>query len=286
MSNVSPPSKKAIAWERLPVSRAGGLGRFFLGFTILELLVATAVFLILVVVLASISNQAASVWSRNENKSDLREAARAAVSRMGAEMKQATLPIYKADQAGLQFVINPTNVTTNTAYGSNSVFWQAPIATSQTQGDLAIVGYFIRRGTDNGRPFSRLCRLFVNPDNSTYDIYNSDGTWLSDGLLNAKAPGTEASDFQGVFLDNVLGMWVTAYSASGTPYAPYDSRVAQILPARVEISLVILDKIAADRAASLPDATGSADAAIFVAKLPQEFKPHVQTVSINVTFPH
>lgn len=283
MSNVSPPSKKAIARERLPVSRAGGLGRFFLGFTILELLVATAVFLILVVVLASISNQAASVWSRNENKSDLREAARAAVSRMGAEMKQATLPIYKADQAGLQFVINPSGLTVPQG---DSVFWQAPIATSQTQGDLAIVGYFIRRGTDNGRPFSRLCRLFVNPDNSAYDIYNSGGTWLSDDLLNAKAPGTEASDFQGVFLDNVLGMWVTAYSASGTPYAPYDSRVAQILPARVEISLVILDKIAADRAASLPDATGSADAAIFVANLPQEFKPHVQTVSINVTFPH
>jgi len=255
-----------------------------IAFTLVELVAAAAIFLILIVVLASISNQAAIVWSRSESKSDLREAARAAISRMGSEMKQAVLPLYQKDQKSLQFVINPPGISAG--YKSrDAVFWQAPIATSRETGDLAIVGYFIRK--DGKVP--KLCRLFVNPGDAAYKMHDGTGTWLDDALLDLKAPGTEASDLQGVFLENVPGMWVTAYSDASTPYASYDSRVAAKLPVRVEISLALLDKKGAERvasgAATLPEASACADAAAFMSQLPASIKAHVQNVTINVSFP-
>lgn len=250
-------------------------------FTLMELMVATAVFMTLVVVLASISNEAASIWSRNESKSDVREAARAAIGRIATEMKQARLPVYQGDQTSLQFVVNPAHLSV--PHG-DSVFWQAPIATSGTAGDLAVVGYFLRRDADANT--SRLCRLLVNPDDPDYTLHDGTGTWLTDDLLNRKAPGSEAGNLQGVFLENVLGMWVTAYQDATTPYpAGFDSRVEGRLPERVEISLAILGKQGADRATTLPDASTSANPAAFLNGLPDLLKPHVQTVTINVTFP-
>jgi type II secretory pathway component PulJ len=259
----------------------GGKGS---AFTLVELVVATAIFLILIVVLASISNQAATVWSRSESKSDLREAARAAISRMSSEMKQAALPLYKKDQKSLQFVINPSDISADYKH-RDAVFWQAPIATSRDRGDLAIVGYFIRK---EGK-VPKLCRLYVNPSDAAYKLHDGTGAWLDDGLLDLKAPGTEDSHLQGVFLENVPGMWVTAYSDASTPYASYDSRVAGKLPARVEISLALLDKKGAERvasgAAALPEAGACADAAAFMSQLPANIRAHVQNVTISVSFP-
>lgn len=253
------------------------------GFTLMELLVATAVFLVLVLALASVSNHATSTWIRSENKSDLRESARAAINLIASEMRQAALPVYRADQKGLQFVINPPGLSTSFK-NHDAVFWQAPVATSRSKGNLAVVGYFIRREGN----VSKLCRLFVNPDDSDYKLHDGTGDWLSDALLDAKAPATEASDLQGIFLENVPGMWVTAYSDATTPYAQYDSRVAQKLPARVEISLAMLDKLGADRVASgrivLPASSSCATLADFVNQLPANIRENVQTVTINVSF--
>lgn len=253
------------------------------GFTLIELMVATAVFLILVLVLASISNQATSTWSRNESKSDLRESARAAVNLIASEMRQAALPVYRGDQAGLQFVINPPALSASFK-NRDAVFWQAPIATSRSEGSLAVVGYFIRK---EGR-VSKLCRLLVNPDDDDYTLRDGTGAWLSDALLDAKAPATEASDLRGIFLENVPGMWVTAYSDATTPYATYDSRVAQKLPARVEISLALLDKTGADRVArgqvNLPEASACATLGDFMELIPASVQANIQTVTINVSF--
>lgn len=252
-------------------------------FSLLELMVATAVFVVLVLVLAMISHQAIGTWSRNENKSELREAARTAINLMGSELRQAVLPIYRGDQDGLQFVINPPGVS-DAFKNRDALFWQAPIATSRTKGDLAIVGYFVRR---EGNVF-KLCRLFVNPDDPAYKIYSEPDNWVNDALLESHAPGTEASDLQGVFLENVPGMWVTAFQDAVTPYSSYDSREEGRLPSRLEISLALLDKVGADRVArgqiTLPEARDCADVATFVDRLPANIKANVQTVTINVPF--
>lgn len=252
-------------------------------FTLLELLVATAVFSILVLVLVAISNHALRTWSRNENKSDLREAARSAINLMGSELRQAALPVYRGDTKGLQFVVNPSSVSA-AFKNRDCIFWQAPVASSRTKGDLAIVGYFIRK--DGNVP--KLCRFFVNPDDPDYQIYSSPDAWVTDDLLNSKAPANEASDLQGVFLENVPGMWITVYSDAATPYAAdYDSRTAKVLPARVEISLALMDKTGARRVADgapLPDARTYESVSAFVTDLPPSLRPHVDAVTINVPF--
>jgi len=270
--------------RRFPVGRGpAGSGRRGEGaFTLIELLVATAVFMVLVLVLASISNQAVSTWSRSENKSDLREAARAAINVMGSELRQAVLPVSRGEQNGPQFVINPASVS-DAFKNRDAVFWQAPIATSRSRGDLAVGGNFVRREGN----LWKLCRLFVNPDDAEYALRGT-GPWVDDGLLNSKAPGTEASNLQGVFLENVPGMWVKAYSDAVTPYASYDSRLAQRLPSRVEVSLALLDKAGAERVASgqvvLPEARNCADLATFLNQLPEAIRGNVQSVTVNVSF--
>lgn len=253
------------------------------GFTIIELLVAMSISMVLIVVLVSVSNQALSVWSTNENKSEVREAGRAAVNLIGSEMRQAVLPLYKDEMNGEQFVINPSSVS-SAVKNRDAVFWQAPIATSRTQGDLAIVGYFIRN--EDGQ--YRLCRLLLNPDDSQYDLFAASGEWLSDALLMEKAPGTEESDLQGVFLENVVGMWVNAYDRDHNLYANYDSRVEKKLPRRVEVMLVIMDKQAAMRVAGgmeVPEASAYTTAEDFIDAVSDGLRPHMQVVSINVEFP-
>ena len=254
------------------------------GFTLIELLVATAVFMLLVVVLASMANQTAAMWRRNENKSAVREAARAALSRMESEMRQAVMPLVKTNPASLQFVVNPGTVSSS-FQNRDAVFWQAPLATSTNGGNLAIVGYFVRR---NGNS-STLCRLLVNPDDPDY---RRSATWVDDALLDSKAPGTQAADFQGLFLENVLGMWVMAYSANNTAMPDYDSRAQHQLPARVEVSLAILDptgaKRIADGGASLPALGSATSAASFLGGLTNNpaLLDHVFPVTISINLPH
>ena len=279
--------RKTPAWlglgRFLPCEAKGRCSVRRSGFTLLELLVATAIFATLVLVLATISNQALGTWSRSENKSELREAARTAINLMGSELRQAVLPVYRGDTNGLQLVVNPASLSA-TFKNRDAIFWQAPVATSRTKGDLAIVGYFIRKEGN----VSKLCRFFVNPDDTNYLIYSSPNAWVTDALLNSRAPADEASDLQGVFLENVPGMWITVYTNATAPYATdYNSLTAQVLPARVEISLALLDKIGAQRVAdgaSLPDVAANASASAFMANLPENLRSHVEAVTINVPF--
>lgn len=238
--------------------------------------------MMLVVVLATTLNQALGVWTKNENKSDLRESARTAINIMASELKQAALPVYRADTNGLQMVINPASVTYK---NRDCIFWQAPIATSQTRGDLAIVGYYVKNVGNTWK----LCRLFINPDDPDYLMY-SGGDWVTTSLLDTKAPATEASNLEGVFLDNVPGMWVTAYDNAGVAYStssPFDSRVEKRLPARIDISLVLLDKSAASRVQAgltLPSSSGSTSAEAYLNSLPASIRPNAQAITVSVSF--
>lgn len=246
----------------------------------LELMVSTAIFMLLVVVLASISNQALKTWSQNENKSDLREKARNALDLMGRELRQATLPVDRSDLLSLQFVVNPS--ISSTVKNRDAIFWQAPIATSRSKGDLAVVGYFVRRGAGE---VGTLCRLFINPDDSDY----APSAGVTDALLNSEAPADEPNNFKGLFLENVPGMWVTAYSDATTPYAAdYNSRVEQKFPKRVEITLALMDKkgalLVTAGAATLPSTTSSSTAAAYIDTLEDSLRPHVEAVTINVEF--
>jgi len=264
-----------------PPARLESNGQRRGGFTLVEILVSTAIFTVMAGMLLSLSSQATTLWSRNHQQSQLREKARTALDFIGSEMKQAVLPLDRTSQNGPQFVVNPAGVTA-TYRLKDAVFWQAPIATSQTQGNLAIVGYFIRR--DGGR--YQLCRYFINPDEGSYRLRSAPSDWINDDLLNSVAPADEASDYKGLFLENVVGLWVECFDESGASIVP-DSRVDERLPARVKVSLAVLDERGATRVADgevLPSVEASSNAGQFLDQVSASLRPLIDAVHINVTF--
>ncbi len=207
----------------------------------MELLVAMAILSLMCVLLVGISGQATQVWTRGESQNQHRSRARAALELIGREMRQAVVPLDASQTNGLQFVVNPPGISA--AY-HDSIFWQAPVARNKANGDLAEVGYFIR-WTGNQ---ANLCRFYVPSGDTNYLIRNQPDAWITDTLLDSVAPADKASGFQGVFLENVIGLWVAAFAADGTAYADYDSRAhLNHLPAYADISLAFLDTKSAAR---------------------------------------
>jgi Tfp pilus assembly protein PilW len=261
------------------------------GFTLIEMMTAIGVLIIMTVILVGISNQAGKLWIQGENDIQNRQRVRAALDVMGRELRQATLS-RSGGVNNLQFLINPP--ATGTFANRDNIFWQAPISTDGS-GGVAEVGYFVRW---NGASAS-LCRYFVNPSDANYQIYNSAGNWVTSALLDAAAPATKASHYQGIFLENVIGLWVTPFQSNGTPYSTntynsansYGSLPANRLPAAVEISLVMLDKSSAQRlqakgdAASVTGLYQTTDSAVaFVTSLPPIIRSgaSVSTIKVNL----
>ena len=196
---------------------------------------------------------------------------------MAAELRQAVIPLDPS-RHGLQFVVNPAGIGTR---NRDSLFWQAPVASDNGSGDLAELGYFVRW---NGTQAS-LCRFFVKPDDADYLVYSTPDAWLSDTLLDKLAPADKASKYRGLFLENVIALWVNAYQADGTAYSG-DSRSGNRLPAYVELTLVLLDSSTTKRLSDPSAVTGLYASATspkdFVSKLPSAIRPGCSLVSTVV----
>lgn len=245
------------------------------GFTLVEMLVATAVLCLLVVLLFQIANQTSSAWILNEGQIERRENGRAILSSITAEM-QCTL-LSSAGRSDLQFIVNPNQLSADRKNYS-AVFWQAPIATDRRLGDIAEVGYFVKWDTSvPAAPKSQLCRLFINPVDATsptlkanplFLIYEKPNEWVDADVLDQVAPADKQSSYAGLFSENVLGLWVRCLAPDGQtitktasgvafPAGSFDSRQgytwaggvqpANSLPAAVEIGLALIDSRAANR---------------------------------------
>lgn len=270
---------------RRTVSKPGRLA-----FSLIEMMTAIAVLLILTLVLVTILQQAGKLWLIGESDTQNRQRARAALDVMGRELLQATLS-PQAGSNSLQFVINPSSVATFA--NRDTVFWQAPITTDGS-GGVAEVGYFVRWRDQS----AALCRYFVNPSDPNYLIYTSPQGWVNDALLDAAAPASKGSRYQGLFLENIIGLWVTPYQADGTPYSTssysstntYGAQPPNRLPAAVELSIVMLDSATAQRVKAMNVANdiaglyAAADPASFVASLPAAIRPgaRISTMRINL----
>lgn len=252
-------------------------------FTLIELLVATSVLALLVVLLSSMLSSALDAWRRGRSQSELRENARSVIELMTSELRQVVLPPDPTDANNLEFVINSPKLDARFNH-RDTIFWQAPVAGSREKGDLAVVGYFIRQ---TGTRYD-LCRAFVNPGEPFYMIYSDPADWLSDEMLDGVAPADEVSFLKGLVLENVPGMWVTAYQDATTPYASYSSRVAGRLPTRVDISLVLLDAIGARLLEaglfSLPAASSYSSVDEYIDALSKRGRDHVKAISFSVSF--
>src|SRR5438552_691359 len=129
-------------------------------FTLIEMLVATAVLALLVVLLMEVVNRASATWVQAQGQVERRHNGRAIADFIGQELQAALLPVDptgSSNKLNLQFVLNPK------IGDGDAVFWQAPLATDQTNGDIAEIGYFLKWTGTTGTPHGQLCRFFVNP---------------------------------------------------------------------------------------------------------------------------
>ncbi len=252
-------------------------------FSLIEILVAVSIFAMMATLLLSISGQAANIWRRQMDVSSVRERARAALERIGAELQSAVMPVDAAANNSVQLVVNPSGVDSVFQH-RDALFWFAPLATVEGRGNLAAVGYFVREIA--GRRI--LCRFYVPSGDADFLLYSQPQDWVNNDLLTRLAPGDEASKFKGLFLEDVAGMWVDAYDEAGQPVAtPPDTRTDGRLPARIDVSLVFLDGTAAEQVragVTLPDAASAASAQAFLDAAPESLQAHMEAISISVSF--
>lgn len=252
-------------------------------FTLIEILVATAISMIIIVVLVGLSGEAGRHWKRNQTLSQLREQARTAMDFIGGEMQQAVAPISSSATNGPQFLVNPS---LGSAYNNaGSAFWQIPGGEGSTDGNLLIVGYFVRRDAEG----PRLCRLMLRPGDPDYALYQPSGSWLTDDLLDRRTAANKASDFEGLMLPNVVGIWFQPVETDGTVVSDWDSRLKDgRFPDHVIVSHVSLDSqgitLVKSGATTLPEATTAVDAEDYFQKLPVNLKPFAGLASFHVDF--
>jgi uncharacterized protein (TIGR02599 family) len=216
---------------RLPHS---SLSRFFAprptrrranAFTLVELLVSIAILSILVLLLCGILNQISTSWTQIRAQIDRRQNGETILGLIYSDLRVALLPENRMDTNSLQFMVDPVGLLTTPGYlYPHAVFWQGPIATNTTNGNIAEVGYFIRWDTTTtpSNPRATLCRFFVNPSDANYLIYSNPANWLtpatsSGSILDAVAPANLANNYQGWFADNVIVLWVRCLDANGMP---------------------------------------------------------------------
>ena len=239
---------------------------------------------VLVLLYGSIFNNASQAWITGGGNTERRRSARALTDYIGTELKSALLPVEKLSanaQGNLQFVINPPASQVPAEYRhADVIFWQAPLATEATFGDIAEIGYFVKWDTTPaGDPLPQLCRFFVNPSstdasgaivqNPNYLIFDQNPErWLSASVIETVAPATKASGYVGLFGENVVGFWIRSYGLDGKELPrSFDSRVGytsefkstdssgikqtwtepRYLPAKVQISIAQVDSHYANR---------------------------------------
>lgn len=283
----------------------GGTG---CGFTLVELLVSTAVLGLLLVFLAQVANVVAKTWGDSQGRAERRQQGRALVDFIARDLRGAALPVSTGTPGSapnLQFVLNPATVAARDCNPS-ALFWQAPVGTTTTVGDMAVLGYFVRWDDSAPTPRAALCRLFLNPGDPNHRIYLPGfvDSWVDSEVLDAAAPGTRASSYRGLFAENVIGFWAKCLDVKGNVVSNvanngFSSRLdysgrdgidavvthkAPALPTSMEVSIVLLDSRAASRVTSpmqqaLAQAvknSGDADSCIRELQANAFFKPIVQ----------
>ncbi len=252
-------------------------------FSLVEVMVATIILALIVTMLATLISRASQLWIFAEAQNQRRSTGRALLQFIARDLEMATIPVpypsLNSSAANLQFVTSSTNVIDSSILNPHAVFFQAPVASNRSRGDLAEIGYFVRWDTQSqpGTAKAQLCRFEVDPsDSQNYRIYakNADGTpanWLDASTIDQVAPSTAAENYRGWFADNVIALWIRCLDSQGKPILKaasgtslnggygFDSRqgylspssgaaqYAPALPASVEIVLVAVDAQTAKR---------------------------------------
>ncbi|XHR27701.1 MAG: prepilin-type N-terminal cleavage/methylation domain-containing protein [Chthoniobacteraceae bacterium] len=280
------------------------------GFTLVEVLISTVVLAMVVVLLSHVLTNVSGIWQRGQAQVERCEGGRAILDYMAKELQAAQVPVDRSGNAYLQFVVNPSGLSSGDK-PCDQIFWQAPLATDQTLGDLAEIGYFVKWTADRQNPRAQLCRFFVNPTtadgnaNPNFKIYQSPAAWLSKSILDAVCPADSQdkdNPYEGLFVENVVALWISCIdpignvittSSNGESFSghSFDSRrgykykdakgkwQSSVLPAAIDVSFVLVDNVSANRITG-----GLRDAIVGLAAETQSASEFVATSSKDSRF--
>ncbi len=256
------------------------------GFSLLELLVSFAVFIVLLGLVTAIMSSASGLWLRHRNQSAAFESANAAFNTLTKSLAQAVLNTYwevKANRYGRSSELHFAMGSAAELLGSGSalvnpgdaVFFQAALgrptstALKRLPQLLNSIGYFVQ--FDAGPPLPSFLSTLAKA-RYRFRLYE----WLqpTENLAVYSSTGTTASEqrawFRGdlaggdlanaaVLAENVIGLVLMAEypDASGAivPVFEYDSRDTAApgslnqLPPRIRVVMTVIDESSAARLA-------------------------------------
>ena len=218
------------------------------GFTLVELLVALAVTVVLVLILASLVTATLAVWMRGRNRLDTYATARQVLGRISDEVRGA---IASSSMSGgqIQFVENANlgAVPSPAPGAAENVFFVAPYP-NLGGGDLCVISYALDSST------RQLKRAFISSDPafnassstaryqlSGYTFASSDWHVIADGVLQFELQCYSQTD-----LDNSQTPSVTWDSTSSS-----NSAMTGKAPRQIILRLQVIDDRAATQLASL-----------------------------------
>lgn len=191
------------------------------GFSVLELLVAAALFSLLVVTAISHIN---SAWQQTEAQRSRRQNARAVFATLSRDL-QGAVPGLPGQST------NPVPFQQFSGFGnpsSHGLFWGLSLPGNRSGSDLATVGYFV--GADN-----KLYRCYTNAAESD---------------VAALTNGTGGTNYMGLLAGNVLSLITSTLEADGSTNAATAVYSTNLLQA-VEVILVLSDSRTLKRHSSL-----------------------------------
>lgn len=246
------------------------------GFTLLELLVSMAIFILLAALMLTVTTEAGRMWQQSEGQKNRRQAARIILETISRDLQGAAFPVGTHLPGSLAFLVNP-------AIGAgflrpNAAFWQT--RSQQDSLGMADVGYFVRKNGAVGE----LCRIRI-PAGDPDSIFSNIDRTISSAVLDRLAPGTGDNDLKGLLAENVLGFWFVLRDNEGVEIPlPYDSRTTAIRPTFVDVGIVLIDARTARkiREGSAVEASYSLPMEDFVDALPTEIRQGVQTFTSRI----
>lgn len=251
------------------------------GFTIVELMVATAIFLVLIGVLSTITSRISLIWQNSTELKTRQQAARLILERLCRDLEATILPLIPTDQQGLNMVKNPALDGIN---NPDSAFWQTAGASSD-QGEVYETGYFLRWSQTAGAVHSELCRMQA-PPTADDSIFVRPDAWLTQEKISRYSPDAgDRESIQGLLAENVIGLWIKLYAGSSPLPETYDSRASLERPTSAVVSIALMSGERFSRIHSPTEVTelytrGGAEE--FVNALPDSLKSGVQLFTARI----
>lgn len=236
-------------WCGPPASR-GSLSAVALaraGFTVLELLVATAILSVIVTLLFTIFDRASNAWIKGEATVDRQRSARTTLELISRDMSQS-------------FITTTATGRVIFAGGSNWVYFAAPVAPGGDMvSDLGEYAYF----HDSSATANTLTRYYSapTPDNSTSGKWNPNGRF--DSVVPASSTATNLASMS-LLAEGAVGFQFQYYDAAGNGSFTWDTSDSgpavqqNVLPALVEVTMVAVDSRTAARLPSANPARANA----------------------------